>query len=396
MRENKGVYEYVAVYVDDLAFAMRDPASFVETLRKKYKFKLKGTGPLSFHLGCDFYRDDSGTLCMCPKKYITRMHDNYVRLFGEKAKLNVYSPLEKGDHPELDTSALLDIDGVQKYQSLIGSMQWAVSLGRFDIATAVMTMSSYRSAPREGHLTRAKRIVSYLMRFREAAIRFRTGEPDYTDLPETPSEWDRSIYHGAEEDIGTHPPPLGKPIVLTHYVDANLYHDWVTGRAVTGILSMANQTPIDWYSKKQATVETATYGSEFVATRICVDRAVDLRYTFRSMGVPVRERDVVFGDNESVVNSSMRLDAKLHKRHNALSFHRVREAIAARYIQYFHMPGKTNPADILSKHWGHADIWETLRPFLFWKGDTADIPAGGPNAAMLDGGDEHVTKHGDE
>jgi hypothetical protein len=70
----------------------------------------------------------------------------------------------------------------------------------------------------------------------------------------------------------------------------------------------------------------------FIASRICVDRAVDLRNTLRYLGVHVRHRDVMFGDNESVVNSSMRLDATLHKRHNALSFHRVREAIAAGYI----------------------------------------------------------------
>jgi hypothetical protein len=69
----------------------------------------------------------------------------------------------------------------------------------------------------------------------------------------------------------------------------------------------------------------------------------------------------------------MHLDAKLHKRHNALSFHRVHEAIAAGFIQYFHMPGKTNPADILSKHWGYSDILVTLQPFLFWQGDTAKI-----------------------
>jgi hypothetical protein len=106
MREKDGVYEYVAVYVDDLAFAMKDPKSFVETLTANYKFKLKGTGPLEFHLGCDFFRD-------------TRMHDNYVRLFGEKAKLNVYSPLEKGDHPELDSTEFLGMDGMQRYQSLL-------------------------------------------------------------------------------------------------------------------------------------------------------------------------------------------------------------------------------------------------------------------------------------
>jgi hypothetical protein len=41
----------------------------------------------------------------------------------------------------------------------------------------------------------------------------------------------------------------------------------VTGRSVTAILHFLNQTPMDWYSKKQATVETATFGSEFIATR---------------------------------------------------------------------------------------------------------------------------------
>jgi hypothetical protein len=133
MREADGLYEYVAVYVDDLAFAMRDPQKYVDTLTERYQFKLKGTGPLEFHLGCDFYRDEQGVLCMSPKKYITRMHDNYMRLFGSKAKLNVFSPLDKGDHPELDTSELLDAEDTQKYQSLIGSMQWAISLGRFDI-----------------------------------------------------------------------------------------------------------------------------------------------------------------------------------------------------------------------------------------------------------------------
>ena len=54
-------------------------------------------------------------------------------------------------------------------------------------------------------------------------------------------------------------------MTLSHFVDANLYHDIVTGRSVTGILHLVNKTPIEWYSKKQGTVETTTFGSEFVA-----------------------------------------------------------------------------------------------------------------------------------
>ena len=107
---------------------------------------------MQFHLGCNFFRDEALTLCVGPRKYIDRMVAQHESLFGCKPKTNVSSPLEKGNHPELDTSPLLDFDGINKYQSLIGVLQWAITLGRFDIATAVMTMSSFRVAPREGHL----------------------------------------------------------------------------------------------------------------------------------------------------------------------------------------------------------------------------------------------------
>ena len=48
---------------------------------------------------------------------------------------------------------------------MIGALQWAVSLGRFDIHTAVMTMGSFRVAPREGHLQRLKRVYGYLRKY---------------------------------------------------------------------------------------------------------------------------------------------------------------------------------------------------------------------------------------
>ena len=110
---------------------------------KEHHFKLKGTGPISFHLGCDFYQEADGTLCFAPRKYITKVIENYKRLFGGVPPKKVSSPLEHGNHPELDTSPLLNIDGVKIYQSLIGSLQWAIQTGRFDVGTATMTMSRF-------------------------------------------------------------------------------------------------------------------------------------------------------------------------------------------------------------------------------------------------------------
>ena len=373
MRRNGDVWEYVATYVDDLCIAAKNPQEIIDVLEKKYKYKLKGTGPIKFHLGCDFFRDEDGVLCFAPRKYIEKMIDTYERMFGSKPKAYT-SPLEKGDHPELDTSEELDEAGITKYQSLIGAMQWAVSIGRIDITTAVMTMSGFRTAPRIGHLERCKRIYGYLSKMKHAMIRVRTEEPDYSDVPEQHFDWAYTVYGDVKEIIPDDlPEPLGKPVVLTTYVDANLYHDWLTGRSVTGILHLVNQTPFDWYSKKQSTVETATYGSEFSAARVATDQIMDNRQTLRYLGVPVRPVTYMFGDNESVVDSSSRPHAKLHKRHMALSYHRVREAIAAKIINFQHIRGNINPADILSKHWGYQSVWPMLQTLLFWQGDTLDL-----------------------
>jgi hypothetical protein len=81
----------------------------------------------------------------------------------------------------------------------------------------------------------------------------------------------------------------------------------------------------------------------------------------------------MFGDNKSVVDSSMQLDAKLHRRHTMLSFHRVREAITAGILSFYFLSGDDNPADILSKHCGYTQIWERLKSLLFWRGDTSSI-----------------------
>ena len=81
----------------------------------------------------------------------------------------------------------------------------------------------------------------------------------------------------------------------------------------------------------------------------------------------------MFGDNKSVVDSATTPTAKLHKHHTALSFHHMCEAIAAKIVAFYHIDGVSNPADILSKHWGYQQIWKLLQPLMFWQGDTIDL-----------------------
>ena len=364
-------YEYIAVYVDDLAIAAKDPQAFCHELKKKYNLKLKGVGPLEYHLSCTYKKDPDGTLAADPRRYVNKILESYERMFKEKPRKS-RPPFEGGDHPELDTSELCDEHQTKQFQTLIGQLQWLISLGRSDIAVHVMSLSRFRAQPRKGHLDRAKRIVGYLLFLPDGAIRFRTGEPDFSSLKDQEYDWTRSVHSGACEQIPHDiPKSLGKHVQTSHYVDANLHHDLATGKAVTAVLHFLNQTPIDAYTKRQSTVETATYGSEFVAARTAVDQIIDIRRTLQYLGVSIRDKSYMFGDNRSVVTSSTIPNSAISKRHHLASYHRVREAIAAKYISFHWKDGKSNPADILSKHWEFATVWPMLKPILFWRGETA-------------------------
>ena len=346
-------------------------AVYAKKHEKKYNLKLKGVGPLEYHLGCTYKKDPDGTLAADPRRYVNKILESYERMFMEKPRKS-RPPLEGGDHPELDTSELCDEHQTKQFQTLIGQLQWLISLGRFDIAVHVMSLSRFRAQSRKGHLDRAKRIVGYLLFLPDGAIRFRTGEPDFSSLRDQEYDWTRTVYSGACEQIPHDiPKPLGKHVQTTHYVDANLHHDLATGKAVTAVLHFLNQTPIDAYTKRQSTVETATYGSEFVAARTAVDQIIDIRTTLRYLGVPIRDMSYMFGDNRSVVTSSTIPNSTISKRHHLASYHRVREAIAAKFISFHWKDGKSNPADILSKHWEFATVWPMLKPILFWRGETA-------------------------
>jgi hypothetical protein len=286
----------------------------------------------------------------------------YERMFGE---LN--------DHPELGDSKELGPEDILKYMSMIGALLWAILLGRFNIQTPVTTMSRFRQCLHLGRLDRLKRNYGYLRKYKHGAIRVRVGLPDLKEVPDIEYNWMNTVY-GKVQELMPHDmaEPLGNEVITITYEDANLYHNMITGRAVTGILHMLNGMPVDWFSKRQDTVETATYGSEFVAARIATEQDIGLRTTLRYLRVPIKGKAYMFGDNQSVITSSTIPHSRLSKRHNALSYHRVREAIAAKILNFIHILGEKNPADILSKQCGYPQLWPHVQPLLFWSGMTKE------------------------
>ena len=160
----------------------------------------------------------------------------------------------------------------------------------------------------------------------------------------------RRVYRDAKEDIPHDAPePLGNSVQINCFVDASHANDLITRRSQTGVLIFCNMAPIIWYSKRQSTVESSTFGSEFVALRIATELIISLRYKSRMFGVPIDGPANVFCDNQSVYSSSTQPDSLLKKKHNAICFHKVRESAAAGIITVHWEGTDTNLADILTK-----------------------------------------------
>ena len=330
---------------------------------------------MAYHLGADYFEDPDGTFVSQPKKYIDKLADTYKRLFNEDPPKGYKTPLDKNDHPELDTSEILEGDMAAKYLTMVGQLQWLVTLGRFDIHAQVATMSRFRAAPRQGHMDRLKRIYSYAIRTKDYAIRFRTEKPDYSFLPDQDFDWTYSVYGDVHEILPDDmPEPHGESVTTTTTMDANLNHCLATGKSLTGCLHFVNKTPVDWYSKKQATVETATYGSEFVAAKTATEQIMDIRQTLRYLGAPITTKSFLFGDNRSVVTSATLPHSTLAIRHNILAFHRVREAIAAKLMAFYWIQSAYNLSDMLSKHWDHPSVYPMVLKLLITRGNITLIP----------------------
>ena len=123
----------------------------------------------------------------------------------------------------------------------------------------------------------------------------------------------------------------------------------MTRRSQSGILIFCNRAPIIRYSKRQNTVDTSTFGSEFQVIRNAVELTEALRFKLRMFGVPVDGATNVFCDNEAVYKNTSLPESTLKKKHHSIAYHRCREAVAAGTVRVAKEGTKTNLADLFTK-----------------------------------------------
>ena len=225
-----------------------------------------------------------------------------------------------------------------------------MALGRIDIATEVSQLSSFLAMPRKGHLQGALHVMSYLRLKHNSRL---VLDPSYPDIDM--SEFNRNrdwtdFYGDAEESIPHNAPkPRGKGVDLRMFVDSDHAGNKANRRSRTGYMIFMNMSLINWLSKRQATVEGAVFGAEFVAMKQGVETLRGIRYKLRMMGVPVDGPTYVYGDNMSVVNNTSKPESTLKKKSNSICYHFVREAVAMKECLTTWNPTLKNWAGLLTK-----------------------------------------------
>jgi hypothetical protein len=210
-------------------------------------------------------------------------------------------------------------------------------------------MAQYLAAPREGHLNQVYHIFAFLKAHDRSRIVMDASRPRVDESRFHQADW-TEFYRDAQEAIPPNAPePRGNGVIMSCFCDADHAGNKVTRRSHTGIIIFVNRAPIIWFSKRQNTVETSTFGSEFIAARIAVELVEGLRYKLRMFGIPIDGPTNMYIDNDSVVCNSTHPESALKKKHNAIAYHRVREAVAAGTIRIAYEPSETNLADILTK-----------------------------------------------
>ena len=349
-------YEYLLVYVDDILCISHATDPIMKAFANIYRLKADSIGPPERYLGADIGKQvaESGVeaWAMSCDSYI-RNSLKVVQGYMDSADVHfkrASCPFHHANyHPELDASPLLEPEMISRYQQMIGILRWGCELGRLDILHEVSLMSAFNAAPRQGHLDAVYHIFAYLDKSGPRCLFFDPTPPIYDCEFNEEGDW-QEFYDIEEEPTPSDmPAPRGKSVSITCWVDASHASNLVTMRSHTGIFIKLNGAPIAWYSKRQNTVETSTFGSEFVALRIVTEMCQAMRYKLRMFGVAIDGPASVMCDNKSVFTNATIPTSQLGKKHNAICYHKVRENVAAGVIRVGWVKSTSNLADVFTK-----------------------------------------------
>ena len=203
-----------------------------------------------------------------------------------------------------------------------------------------------------GHYKELIKVFQYINKFPDKRLRVDDLEPHSAGVRVSDKDVEdfTQQYPDAEEELDPrHPSPRGRAFETSVWFDSDHAHDKKTFRSITGLFVYVCGVPYLWKSKRQGAIQASTYAAEFMAGRAAVEEAQGIRYVLRSLGVPLKGPTALYGDCMGMIQSSSLPDGTLKKKHVAISYHTVREQVAAKAVELYKVDTSENIADLLTK-----------------------------------------------
>ena len=159
-------------------------------------------------------------------------------------------------------------------------LRWAAELGRVDINHEISLPSQYQASPQEGHVEQIMHTFHHISKKPKRSLHMDPGAPhiDFSDFNQDASEF-KEYYRDAQELMPHRmPQPRGKSVMTSGWVDASHAANKMTRKSHTGYIIFVNRAPIKWISRRQQTVETSAFSSEFIAMKQCIEDIEHIRF----------------------------------------------------------------------------------------------------------------------
>ena len=241
------------LYRDECLAISKTPMESLMEINKYFPMKPSSIGPPKIYLGAKIMKVQLSNgvvaFAMSMSQYVKEAVRN-VEEHLKKRDLGLLkkasTPIAANYSPEIDGSPELDEEDAAYYQSLIGTLQWIVEMGRMDISIGVSALLSFVVMPREGHMQQVLHIFAYLKIHHNARLVFDQSYPDINN-----DAFDGAVYM-KEPISGNAPKPLGSEFIICAFVDTSFAGCKLTRRSRTGFIVFLNRAPIIYFSKKQS------------------------------------------------------------------------------------------------------------------------------------------------
>ena len=289
---------------------------------------MKDLGDVHYLLGIQIERDRTNKkMLLHQERYLSDMLHKY----GMQDCKPVSTPQVTGATLVVNNGDAID---KQKYQAIIGSLTYAMTTTRPDIAQSVGSVNQFCSNPSGEHWQSFKRILHYI----KGAINFGIE------------------FDGSKED----------QVQLKGFVDADWGGNLNGGKSQSGYLFSICGGIVSWGSKKQTTVALSSTEAEYIAASLATQEAIWLCSLLADLKFVQGKPTIIFEDNQGAVALSKNPRYHARTKHVNIKHHFIRDKFESGEIILTYCSTNDMIADMLTKALPRT-MFETFRTFLNMK-----------------------------